>query len=127
MNEKLTPCPLCGADKGYELQDGSTFRWWSVQCASCGQEVSECRSDGIAGFDDPKPHRHLSADGQWMEAGAYAQGLREEIAALRADAERYRTWRADYTGDPLSQLYVALLTADTADEVDAAIDAARAA
>ena len=35
----LVPCPLCGADKGYTLTDGSTYRWWVVSCAGCGHDL----------------------------------------------------------------------------------------
>ena len=47
-----------------------------------------------------------------------------EIAALRKDAERYRKWRADYTGDGITDMLIDLADASEPAEVDAAIDAA---
>lgn len=79
---KLLPCPLCGAKSGYTLADGSTYRWWSVQCAECGQELSECRSNGSTRLDDLKPARRQQADEAWNEAGAHAESLRRRIAEL---------------------------------------------
>lgn len=73
---QLVRCPLCGSDKGYVLADGSTFRWRGVQCAGCGQEVSECRSDNDTSLNAPKPARDAAADDAWNEAGAYAERLR---------------------------------------------------
>ena len=51
------------------------------------------------------------------------------IERLRADAERYRTWRANYTEktNHVTDLSRALADAWTPQEVDSAIDAARAA
>lgn len=83
---ELCRCPLCGADKGYRLSEGSTFRWWSVQCAGCGQEVSECRSNNATQFDAPKPARWPAADEQWNSAGAHAQGLRTALTSLPGGA-----------------------------------------
>lgn len=57
-----------------------------------------------------------------------ASGI-EVAHTLRKDAERYRKWRADYTNHantPVSEMLLALADAWTADEVDAAIDAAPA-
>ena len=78
MNEKLVLCPLCGENKGYTLAEGSTYRWWSVQCAGCGQEVTEARAD----YPAETTPRTTRADDGWNEAGAYAQGLRIEIEWL---------------------------------------------
>jgi len=53
----------------------------------------------------------------WNAAGAYAEGLRAERDALRADAERYR-WLRTYEVD-------SYLASGRMDSLDAAIDAAR--
>lgn len=80
----LVPCPMCGADKGYTLTDGSTYRWWSVRCSDCGQEVGECRSSGYAKMKEPKPARDKDADEVWNDAGAYAERLRLVAAEYNA-------------------------------------------
>lgn len=71
----LVHCPLCGADKGYTLADGSSYRWLSVRCDACGQEVSECPNVGTP-WNAPKPARNTAADAAWNEAGAYADRMR---------------------------------------------------
>ena len=76
----LVACALCGEDNGYTLDEGSTWRWWSVKCAACGQEVAEARATYPA-ETDPRTDR---ADAAWQEAGAHAAGLRAEIVQLRA-------------------------------------------
>ena len=82
----LVPCPLCGADKGYKLCAGSTYRWWAVCCAECGQEVSEARAKYPAAT---KP-RVETADRAWNEAGRHANQLRQ---ALRQVAQAH-AWLA---------------------------------
>lgn len=72
----LVPCPLCGGDKGYKLDEGSTHRWWSVKCADCGQEVAEARAE----YPAETTPRTKRADEMWNEAGKHAQGLRDQIA-----------------------------------------------
>lgn len=87
----LVACPLCGADKGYTLAEGSTFRWWSVSCAECGGDVGECRSDMRKHLGGVLPDRCDSADEAWNDAGAYAQRLREALvppANAHSPAER---------------------------------------
>lgn len=79
----LVPCPLCGADKGYTLSGGSTYRWWRVTCADCGREVDECRSDDRTRLGEILPDRCESADEVWNEAGAYADRLRADVAKLQ--------------------------------------------
>ena len=65
-------------------------------------------------------------------AGSRGPDAEELIRAAKVagkDAERYRRWRADYTdhANPLfSEMLLALADAWTADDVDAAIDAALA-
>ena len=46
------------------------------------------------------------------------------IERLRADAARYRKWRADYTSDGATDMLIALADAWEPDQVDSAIDAA---
>lgn len=75
----LVACPLCGGCAGYTLRPGSTHRWQSVCCASCGQEVTEARSS----YPPENALRTASADVAWNDAGAYADKLRQ-------DAERFR-------------------------------------
>lgn len=79
----LVACPLCGAGHGYTLADGGTFRWWSVRCKGCGQELSECRSDGSTRLGAPKPARWPAADDAWNVAGAHAQRLRDFLVTIR--------------------------------------------
>ena len=53
-----------------------------------------------------------------------------EVEALRADAERYRIWRHEFTGnesDEATPVIIALNDAWTPEAVDAVLDAARAA
>lgn len=77
---KLNRCPLCGADSGYSLHEGSTSKYLAIHCRSCGEQVSECRSDYV----DPPEGREEKADEAWNEAGKYAQGLLDEVERLRA-------------------------------------------
>ena len=77
---RLLPCPLCGADKGYTLGEGSTYRWWSVQCGACGQEVAEAR----ATYPAETTPRTARADAAWNESGSHANGLRAKVAELEA-------------------------------------------
>lgn len=90
----LNPCPLCGSAEGYKLLEGSTFRWWQVVCAACGERVTECRSDPGVRWDRV-PSSHPNADAAWQGATkhyaavlARVAALDAENAALRADAER---------------------------------------
>ena len=75
---RLLPCPLCGEDKGYNLCEGSTHRWWSVQCGACGQEVTEAR----ATYPAETAPRTAMADVEWNRAGAHANGLREALKKI---------------------------------------------
>jgi hypothetical protein len=56
---------------------------------------------------------------------ARSRAAEKELAALRADAERYRIWRAEHVAYGMSQLSIDMNVAWTPDAVDAAIDAAR--
>ncbi len=82
LGPRLVACPMCGADKGYTLSEGSTYRWWRMNCADCGRDVDECRSDNRARLGGILPDRCESADHAWNEAGAYAQKLRDALLPL---------------------------------------------
>ena len=79
----LVPCPLCGANEGYRLSQGSTHRWWLPVCLGCGEQIGECRSDPDLPHTALVPDRWGLADAAWNAAGKHAQGLRDENAALR--------------------------------------------
>ena len=70
----LLPCPCCGASDGYRLAKGSTYRWWSVQCAACGQAFGECASDRRR--TPTLLNRHRPADEHWNKIAAHADRLR---------------------------------------------------
>jgi phage terminase large subunit GpA-like protein len=72
----LLPCPCCGASDGYRLTEGTTYRWWHVECAACGQEFGECRSDRRR--TPALLTRHRFADEHWNEIAAHADRLRAE-------------------------------------------------
>ena len=96
---RLLPCPLCGDDKGYNLCEGSTFRWWSVQCGACGQEVTEAR----ATYPAETTPRTARADAAWNDAGAYASRLRAALKAANDQAEHFeREWYL--RGDALEKI-----------------------
>ena len=78
---RLFACPMCGADKGYMLRDGSTYRWWLVSCTACGELVAECRSDRNTSLSAPKPARDIVADEAWNTAGQYAENLRNALGS----------------------------------------------
>ena len=86
LREGLTPlvaCPLCGADSGYTLRDGSTYCWWILSCAQCGEEVGECRADRTHRAGAALPQRWHLADDHWTMVGAHAQQLRVTIEEQR--------------------------------------------
>ena len=83
-------------------------------------------------------YRHTSeTSGEWdawQAAHRYATeaiaAQAAEVEALRADAERYRIWRHEFTGnesDEATPVIIALNDAWTPEAVDAVLDAARAA
>lgn len=78
----LVRCPLCGAADGYALSEGSTFRWWRIDCKACGEQVAECRSDPDRKVTAPLPATWPSADAAWNAAGAYANRLRVALSEL---------------------------------------------
>ena len=92
----LVPCPLCGANEGYTLSQGSTHRWWLPVCLGCGEQIGECRSDPTLPHNALVPDRWGLADAAWNAAGKHAQGLRDENAKLRiqlqALAEDFREY-----------------------------------
>lgn len=79
----LVGCPLCGADNGYLLAEGSTYRWWLAQCKHCGGTVAECASDCRTTAGTVLPDRWPAADRAWNDAGGYANSLRVEVERLR--------------------------------------------
>jgi hypothetical protein len=84
--EPLVPCPLCGENKGYKLHEGCTYKWVSVQCGACGQEVAESRASYPINIGIDMVNAHIA----WNAAGAHANGLRVKIAALKAIADVVR-------------------------------------
>lgn len=91
--DDLVPCPLCGGEKGYALREGSTYRWWYVSCAACGDELGECHADRTHG-DGPLPTRWEHADDHWNAIGAHAQSLRAQLAERDREVKLYRgLWR----------------------------------
>ena len=88
----LVPCPLCGANKGYSLAEGSTYRWWSLLCADCGQETAEAR----ANYPAETTLRTLRADAEWNAAGKHAQELRtalQQAVMLLGHDDDATAWR----------------------------------
>jgi hypothetical protein len=79
----LVACPLCGADKGYKLSEGSTYRWWDLYCAGCGGTVAECSSDRRTQLGTELPARWPAADEAWNSVGAHAHNLRTLLARYR--------------------------------------------
>lgn len=94
----LTRCPLCGANSGYTLHEGSSSKWWAIHCPACGEQVSECRS----GYVDPPEGRTQGADEAWNEAGKYAQGLRGRVDQLEQFAIPGCTITEYSTGNEIS-------------------------
>ena len=122
---KLFACPLCGADKGYMLQGGSTYRWWEVCCKACGEAVTECRSDRNTSLDAPKPDRDIAADEAWNAAGQYAEGLRKTLAECsEADTKRLY-WIFERINNPKAVLTASCMEGlDNPTSLRSAIDAA---
>lgn len=81
----LLPCCKCGKSEGYELSEGSTYRWWAMSCKACGEEFGEVRADRAVNLrNEPIPKHWQYADEEWNDANKHAQGLRDRIAALEA-------------------------------------------
>lgn len=99
----LTPCPLCGAEYGYHLEPGSTFRWLAVLCGSCDELVAECRATLYDELGSELEPTSEVADEAWNAAGAYASSLSQRINALeswvRKEAQEHVcTW--EILGEP---------------------------
>jgi hypothetical protein len=78
----LSPCPICGSEKGYRLWPGSTYRWWAVQCWECGREIGECRTQNVTIV----ANRCIAADEVWQDASAYSAALKNRVTELEAKA-----------------------------------------
>lgn len=100
----LVACPLCGAESGYRPDEGSTCRWWSLRCASCRQEVTECAAGKNLYFTNETRWPHC--DEAWNAAGAYADAWRVKAEMLRAAIERAC---ASYPDDAAAPTCVAIL------------------
>jgi hypothetical protein len=81
--EPLVPCPMCGGKAGYYLSEGSTYRWWNVDCLDCARTIDECSSDRRMTVGSALPARWDSADYVWNDAGDYANKLQIELNTLR--------------------------------------------
>lgn len=94
LQNGLVPCPSCGANTGYTLSKGSTFRWWDVACASCGHGAGDCRADVDLSIHAPIPDglRTSNADAVWNEAGAHAEQLRAAVKQMRPWVMEPTTW-----------------------------------
>ena len=76
MTTALVPCPLCGAAKGFFPNwDSAAVCWW-LHCSACREPV--------ASFINGDLPINEAGDEAWNSAGKHAQGLRDEIARLRA-------------------------------------------
>ena len=64
--------------------------------------------------------RELETDGLSLD------GVLAHAAKMHKDAERYRKWRAHYTGGEATEMLIAIADAWEPAQVDAAIDAAPA-
>jgi predicted RNA-binding Zn-ribbon protein involved in translation (DUF1610 family) len=83
---RLFACPLCGGDKGYTLRNGSTYRWWIVSCAACGEDIGECAAHRQKAYHAPFPERWGHADEHWNAVGAYAERLRVALRLVKYQA-----------------------------------------
>jgi hypothetical protein len=96
----LALCALCGADKGYTLGVGDTYRWWVVCCGACGRQVDECRSDGNTSLSAAKPLSWPAADEVWNDAGAHAEKLLADrdraVRLLHLAMAQLRRWSEAY-------------------------------
>ena len=80
---ELLPCPLCGKNEGYCLTEGSTYRWWLVNCNGCGRIIDECTSDRRIKIATKLPKKWDDADEVWNSAGEYAESLRAQLSAMQ--------------------------------------------
>lgn len=79
LAKELLPCPICGGEEGYYLSEGSTYRWWVLNCAECGTVIDECASDRRMIMGGELPKRWLDADDAWNANAAHANTLRLEV------------------------------------------------
>jgi hypothetical protein len=92
----LVACPFCGAQDGYKLAEGDTYRWWLVQCKACGAGVAECHSDRRTQAGTELPATWKAAHEAWNEAGKHANALRcalYEADVLAGHDDAFTAWR----------------------------------
>ena len=90
----LNPCPLCGGRKGYLLDTGSTFRWYAVNCADCGETLTACRAS--LPYNQPRPPRSDLADEAWQEVTKHHAAVMralQEADTLMGHEDQYTEWR----------------------------------
>ena len=85
MSANLVPCPLCGAQDGYSIGDIDYPSLHPIDCKSCHRPLEFFAYQKIPGVEIPAGLP--DADAAWNAAGKHAQGLRDEIARLRAAIE----------------------------------------
>lgn len=91
----LYPCPICGETKGYRLYNGETYRYWDVNCTSCGELIAECHSDRRTDLRSKLPETWQDADDAWNENAEYAYKLKckveelEKIIAMAQDGGKH--------------------------------------
>jgi hypothetical protein len=80
-NPKAVPCPLCGSTAGMFSVPSQPQCWWGVICGSCDEQVAEIRVPHTASLAE-RDARCIAA---WNRAGAYAEGMRKGLEALRSE------------------------------------------
>jgi hypothetical protein len=129
----LAACPFCG---GTNISAGEVAGQGLVNddctqtaCMDCGALGPEAPLDGGPDYGDELSsaawNRRASANG---DVSAYIASLVAELNALKADAERYRWLRDEWSPDLLNILADGWdFFGDAGAQVDALIDAARKA
>lgn len=120
---ELLPCCQCGESQGYNLGEGSTYRWWKMSCKACDASFGEVNADRTVNLNkSPMPERWRWADEDWNASNTHAQELRDRIAELEKDAARYKYWRDNHgwTGT----FDDGATNSDEPKDIDAAIDTA---
>jgi hypothetical protein len=87
---------MCGSGDGYRLHEGSTYRWWNMQCIACCRIVDECQSDRRTQLGFALPKVWPSAHHAWNEAAKHAQELRaalQEVDMLAGRDDAITEWR----------------------------------
>ena len=123
-------CATCGASykPGYSLMpqgNGFSSLIRQTACQGCGGTSFTAS----IGYDSSSPAKYTAGQMRAYATKAVAAQA-AELEALRADAERYRIWRHEFTGnesDEATPVIIALNDAWTPEAVDAVLDAARAA